>query len=100
MTQPESSEYAPFDTITVGPPERPEPDHAALLKADRVPYSALLKELRWTESDFHTAKRYGFPAATSFILSGVVNVRREPVFSRAQIAKWLEASKAFAAKVK
>lgn len=89
------------ETISVGgEAARVERDFEAERKADRISYSELLNEMKWTAEDLENARGYGFPAATNFEYVGHINPRREPIYSRRKIAAWREPFKAFAAKVR
>ena len=91
-----SDSYAPHGSIVTGPPDRPSKSAEAFereRRADRITHSDMLRELRWTEADYESAKQLGFPARILFTVGprGVTNV-----YSRKRIAAWIDEIQAFA----
>jgi len=82
-----SDSYAPWGTRmdAPDPPEKTSEQRAAEQKADRIRYTELLAQERWTAAELETAQTFGFPRPLSRVF---MQFRSEPVFSRAAIATW------------
>jgi len=95
-----SDSFAPFGTINVGPPERPEKS-SEQRAADRAQMTLreLLKEQRWTIATYEQARDlYCFPKRINNL--GRDGRDEPPVFRRSAVDQWFVQFRAFAAQVK
>jgi hypothetical protein len=85
-----SDSYAHGTVVVTGPPDRPDKsseDFDRERKADRITYSAVLKQFGWTDDDFSTAKGYNFPRSIGQKISAWGGAT-EWLYSRKAIAQW------------
>ena len=81
------STYSPSGLTQISDvPDRPDPSEAereAQRQADRVRFSAMKKEHRWTDEDFTKLQAAGFPARIGAVMDH--HGGQESVYSRQQI---------------
>ena len=91
--------YAPWGTITTGPPEHPDASKTAEdfrkeREADRISYGEVLSTFGWSDDDFSTAKHFQFPAPIGRHMSGPLT--GQSIYMRSQINAWIDRLSAFA----